>query len=258
MKQLFTAFIALTAFMAQAQVQETRKAAPFTRIDARNGIEVILSNSETPSVKAEAGTTGDLNSIITVVEGNTLKVSLKTSENTGEKQPLKVYVASNDITGLKASSGATVKVAGEYKVNGLAVDMASGASFKGMVNCRGAFKLDARAGSNFDGVVVTDLFHGDFKGGAVVKIAGMANNSVINASNGATCLGANFNCVNAKVNAITTATVVINAKESIKAATDESASITYYGNPANSQLGQDCYAIRKNSNTNITNETVNK
>lgn len=243
---LITALIAITGFAAQAQVQETRNVSGFSRIEVKNGIEVIITQGETTSVKAESDDYHKIKNIVTELNGNTLKIYGKGNVAVNDNyKVLRVYITQKDITGLKASSGASIKMHGDITLNGLAVDLHSGASFKGKVTCAGAFKLDAGTGSNFDGIIITDFFHSDLKGGAVVKLAGIAKNSVINSTNGATCLAANFKCNNVKVNATRTSSVIVNAKDSISADTDDTASVTYYGNPVDTYLGAHSYAIKR-------------
>ena len=246
-KFLITALIAITGFAAQAQVQETRRISEFTRIEVKNGIEVIITQGDKASVKVESDDYNKIKNIMTEYNGDVLKIYGKGNVPVSDSyKVLRVYVTQKNITGLRASSGASIKLAAEMNANGLAIDLSSGATFKGKVNCAGAFKLDAGSGSYFDGIVVTDLFHGDLKGGAVVKIAGMAKNSVINSTNSATCLAANFKCQNVKVNAKNTSSVVVNVENSIKANSDDTASITYYGSPSETSLGAESYAVKRN------------
>jgi hypothetical protein len=251
MNKLFLfAFISLTGLMAQAQstVSETRKVADFTKIEVSKGIELIITQGDIPLVKVEADNNSILKSIVTDSNGNTLKVSLADSpgsNTTKQNQTLKVYVTHNDITGLRAKTGAAIKTEGEIKTRGIAISLTPGTSFKGYINSEGAVRLDAGSGSNFDGIVLSKSFHGDLKGGAVVKIAGSATDAVINSSTGATCLAANFKCKNAVVNARSTSSIVINVNDAINADTDDTASVTYYGNPASTKLGADSYAVKR-------------
>lgn len=247
-KLILIALTAITGIMAQAQtvVTETRNVADFTKIEAHNAIEVIVANGEN-SVKVQAENETMINSIVTVSNGNILKIYFKDNKfsNKRAQSPIKVYVTSKQITGLKALTGAAIKTSGELKVPGLAISLATGASFKGYIKCEGALKLDAVTGAAFDGIVITESFYGDIRGGSAVKIAGNATNANIKTTTGATCLAGNFKCTNASVNAIRTSSIVINADEAIKASADETATVTYYGNPASIKLGADSYAVKR-------------
>lgn len=249
-KFFLIAFTALTGLMAQAQtvVTETRAVADFTKIEVHNGIEVIVANGESNTVKVQAGDETMVNSVITESNGNTLNIYLKGNNIKGAKteEPIKVYVTPAKITGLRASTGAMIKTAGQFKTPGLAVSLASGASFKGYIICDGALKLDALTGANFDGIVLTKSFYGDLRSGSVVKIAGTSSNADIKTTTGATCLAGNFKCTNANVKATRTSSIVINVNETIDANADETASVTYYGNPAQINLGAESYAIKRN------------
>jgi hypothetical protein len=244
-KFLITALIALSGIMAQAQTQQTRNTADFNKIDVQNGIEVILTQGESSKVRVESAMS---NNIVTEVSGKTLKIYVRGEVSTmgDEAIPAKVYVTQKDINGLRAQSGAAITAVGQINTGGLAIDLSAGASFKGMIKCEGALQLNIRSGANFDGIVLTDFFEGNFKGGAVAKISGQANNAVIHSNTGATCLAANFIAQKATIDAKRTSSIVINVQKSIHATADTTASVSYYGSPERTMLGEDSYAFKRN------------
>jgi hypothetical protein len=248
-KLFLTAFIAFTGLIAQAQsATETRTVAAFTKIEVQNGIEVIITQADVTSVKVEPQSGQSIANVATESNGNVLKIYLKylPAQQTGGSNPVKVYITQKELTGIKATAGASVKTVGELKTKGFAMSLASGATFKGLITSEGAFRLDAASGAGFDGIVMTNSFYGNLKGGAVVKIAGVSKNAAINSTTGATCLAANFKCDNVKADARRTSSIVINVKDAIKANTDETASVTYYGSPSSTKLGSDSYAVKRN------------
>lgn len=245
MKQfLITALIALSGVMAQAQ--QSRNTADFNKIDVQNGIELILTQGETSKVRVESAMS---HNIVTEVNGKTLKVYVKTqdvSTTDSEAVPAKVYVTQKVINGLRAQAGAAITLVGQINIGGLAIDLSAGASFKGMIKCEGALQLNIRSGANFDGIVLTNFFEGNFKSGAVAKISGQANNAIIHSNTGATCLASNFIAQKATIDAKRTSSVVINVQKSIHATADTTASVTYYGSPERTMLGEDSYAFKRN------------
>lgn len=245
-KLILIAFTLLTGLLAQAQtpVTETRKVAPFTKLDVGSAIEVIVSQGENQAIRVIADSKNSLESVVTESNGNTLKISMK--NNNGKQHRIKVYIACSELNGIKAVTGAYVKTEGELETSGLAISLGSGAYFKGYIVAHGAVRLDAATGSVFEGIVLTDNFYGHLKNGAVVKIAGSTNNATITATAGATCLASNFKCNSANVDARSTSSIVINVNDKIYASADETASVTYYGQPATAMLGDDSYAIKRN------------
>ena len=245
-KILFTALIAIFGFGAQAQVAQNREVSGFSKIYVRDGIEVILSQGKEESVRVVSQSGKNQDDIITKSDGNTLKIYLdnesgisKTSGN------ITVYITKDELKGLKAGSGAAITVDGEFKTKGFALDMAAGATFKGKINAQGAVKLNARSGSVLNGVVTADLIDGNFTGGSTVKLGGFCKNAKINAASGATCLAPNLVCDKAVVDATDFSTVTVNVKYDITASADNTATISYYGNPARHTLGANSYAVAR-------------
>jgi hypothetical protein len=245
MKQLFIIAITALGLTAQAQVKETRNTGSFKNIEVINGVTLVYTQGEVSAVTAETETKDMMNSLVTRVVGNTLRIFMKESQ--GKKaQPhgaVKVYITQSSISRLKAASGASIKIEGSAYLDDLDVNLSSGASFTGKVTSN-EFVLNARSGSSFKGVVFTDAFTGNLRAGAGAKLTGTAKKATISTDSASTCIASTFVTDKAYVNAKGTSSVFIKVKDSIKATTDNSASITYYGEP-NVNLGEGSYAIKR-------------
>jgi hypothetical protein len=246
MKNLFIAALTgLITLSAQAQVSETRKSSSATTIDVKNGIEVIFIQSNTPTLKVEADNAASLSRIVTEYKGSTLKVYMKDVESAGvEHAKAKVYVSQNNLDTFKASTGATIGTEGVVDLPELNFNLSSGATFIGTVTVKGTCSIKATGGSGFKGRVTTDVFKANVTGGAYVRVIGKANNADIYCGS-ASVMADNFQCKKANVRAQNASYASIFANEYIKADTDTSSSITYYGNPTDTDLGTNGYAVAK-------------
>jgi hypothetical protein len=252
MKQLaITALLILTGLGAQAQTTETRNVSnDFTAIEVKNGIQVIFTQSDAPSVKVESDNQEYAGNIITEVKNGTLKIYMKEYEEDSRSKPAynvaKVYVSKNTISGFKLTTGAAVKVMGRLVVNELALKLATGSNFTGELECATRCIVKAESGAAFRGKLTTDMFEGTTSGGASIKIIGSAKTSTVYC-NGGSLMAGKFICEKANITASNAASAYVNAVQSIKAEADSSSSVTYYGEPANVNLSENTYSIKRDN-----------
>ena len=248
MKQfLITALLALAGMGAQAQTSETRKSENFNSLDVKNGIEVVFRQSNDPSLKVESDSNANLENIITEFSKGTLKIYMREPEN-GRTilGTAKVYVSAANVTTFKAVTGASIKADGKLTVEELTVKLASGASFAGEAVCNTKCMVKAESGSMFRGLVNTKLFDGKASGGSTIKITGNAETTNVVCNNGSLIAGKFFS-QRADIKTTNASTAFINAVKSISADADNTSSITYYGEPADVNLGTNMYAIKRDN-----------
>ena len=249
MKQLaLMAALALTGFAAQAQTSETRKSADFTALEVKNGIEVIVTQSNEPALKVESDTQGNLDRVVTEFKNGTLKVYMREAnpkEGSALGRP-KVYISAKNLNSYKAVTGSAITINGRLSVNELNVTLETGSSFKGEVESFEKCKIKADSGSMFRGIVKANDFVAKISGGASVKISGYAENATI-ACNSGSMLAGKFICQQTDVKTYNASTAFVNTMKSINANADATSSITYYGEPANVSLGENAYAIKRDN-----------
>jgi hypothetical protein len=246
-KLVITALLALTGMGAQAQTSETRKSENFNSLEVKNGIEVVFTQSNEPSLKVESDNEANLENIITEFSKGTLKVYMRELENGRTIQGVaKVYVSAPGVNSFKAATGASVKANGKLAVEELTVKLATGASFTAEANCSKKCTVKAESGSMFRGLVNTALFDGKAFGGATIKITGSADTATIVCNNGSLMAG-KFLSQRADVKTINASTAFISTAKSIDADADNSSSITYYGEPTDVNLGTNMYAIKRDN-----------
>lgn len=123
-----TAFLSLFSLisvsLSHAQVKGTRDVDNFSKIEVSSGIDLILKQGDIASVVAEARNDEMLESILTEVEGNTLKIYSK--QKMFKPGPRNVYVTFRDISGIKATGGSDVKAESGIHVTDLEINAYGG------------------------------------------------------------------------------------------------------------------------------------
>jgi|GEM_PF-3412616 len=247
MKQLaITALLALAGMGTKAQTGEYRQPLPYTGIEVKNGIEVVITQSDIPSLKVESDNGELLDNIVTEFKGNTLKIYI--AEDGKVRHGLstaKVYITQKNITDIKASTGSSIKVSNKFIAESINLKLYTGATFTGILETK-SMRVKAASGSVFRGIVNTGKFDGDISGGATIKVTGTSNMTTVTCNSGVLQAG-KLKSEKANVTAFNAASAFVNAVQSIKINTDSSSSVTYYGEPADVALSENTYSIRKDS-----------
>ncbi|MDV6169848.1 DUF2807 domain-containing protein [Flavobacterium sp. DG1-102-2] len=248
MKQLaITALILLSGSGAKAQKSETRQSSAFNALEVKNGIEVVFTQGNDTSIKVESDSRDNLNEIATEVKNGTLKIYLREPVNNKPMQgTAKVFVTAENVASFKAEGGALIKVDGKLTVNELTIKLASGAAFSGEAACKEKCTVRASSGGVMRGIIKTEIFDTKITSGASVKITGHATASTVICNSG-TFLAGRFISKNADVKATNASAAFVNSEESIIANTDNSSSITYYGEPQKVNLGENSYAVKRDN-----------
>jgi hypothetical protein len=241
---IITALTAFTTIVAGAQTTETREAKPATALEVKNGIEVVLTQGATPSLKVEAQSTEQLYNVVTVYRKGTLKVYLKTVE--GVIAPIKVYVTEPNITSVEATNGAGVKINGRLEEETMDIKLAGGSGFNGEVKTTGELHIRAASGSSFRGAVHTGYFHAQAYSGGVIKAVGEAVTAKVY-SRGGTVHAGKLLTQSTHAIALNGAAVFIHTKERVEVETDAASTITYYGDPVTAVTGNDTYSIQRDT-----------
>lgn len=245
MKLLIATALVAFGWSAQAQTSETRQVRPFTKIDAKNGIEVIFTQEDAPSLKVESDSEEFLSTIVTEFSGSTLKVYLDKDGN--KKQgTAKVYVSQKQVNNFAASTGATIKVTNIVKADKINISLCSGASFSGVIHSTVKCRVKASSGASFKSSLTAAAFEASANSGATIKLAGQTDTAEIRCSGGILQAG-KLSSRKATVIASNTASVYIFASEYISAEADNSSSITYYGEPTEVVLSPNTYAVKRDN-----------
>lgn len=249
-KLITTLAVLLTGILANAQNTEVRKSNTATRIEVQNGIEVIFTQQDTPSLMVETDKPEKLRNVITEFNGKTLKIYLKDKdESLSTAHPyakLKVYVGQKEISSFKAIAGASIKFKNDLILPEVSVTLGSGGSFQGDIKAVKRCSITTTSGSAYTGKIHTSELIGSFKSGSSIKIHGYAVASKINTTSGATFQSNKLVTDDATINAQQNSSVAISVTTSLHAKTDNSSSIVYFGDPKKIEMDENSYAIYKN------------
>lgn len=246
MKQfIITALTALTAITAQAQVKETRTATAVTSLDVKNGIEVYYTQANTSGLSVEADSRETLDNVVTEYKSGTLKIYIKDQATiSSHAAGIKVFVTQQNVSDFKISNGAVVKSPGMILLTDLDIVLETGATFVGNIKTKGTCHITSKNGSGFRGTVNTDKFKADVTAGSYVKVSGSAATAQFYCSSGSIQAG-QFICKTADLFAKQASAISIYTDDAIKINTDTSSSVTYYGEPAKIDLGENAYSIQR-------------
>ena len=111
-----------------AQVKETRQVDNFSKINVSSGIDLIIRQDDKTDVVAEARNDEMLESILTEVEGSTLKIYSK--KKMFKPGPRKVYVTFRSIDGIKATGGSDITAETVIKVSNLEIGSHGGSDIQ--------------------------------------------------------------------------------------------------------------------------------
>lgn len=233
LKLIITVTMFMTAVLCQAQVSETRKAGSFSKIEVTSGIELSYKETqEEASIKVETNE-GIPADIITVVEGETLKIYAK-----GKSKGAKVYITAKDVGSFKASSKSRIMFENTIHTENISIVLESGAYFKGYFKSSQFTNIETDANTEFNGRIETASFTGNFKNHSKINISGSSKNAVIRSATKAYCNATNFLTENTEVDA-DNSTVKISSSNKINVNATDHASVTYFGSPKKANIEQE-------------------
>lgn len=250
LKIIVTLTTLLLSSILLAQVSENREVAPFSKLQASQGILVSYTISNTRSVRVETDNLEKLNFIKTEVENNVLKLYVNSKDYKTKKNKtnfmrinnintingidfniLKITISGPDLESIKASSTATIKIENGNKTSDLDLAVSSSGSISGSFECSNAV---IEASSSGDLAATINAVTVDLKSSSSsdVVLSGKAKNITINASSSADCKLKDLEAEEAIIKASSSANVVVTVTKAINATASSSAAISFYGNPS--------------------------
>lgn len=235
--------MALVSFLTQAQVSEFRKAGSFSKIEVASGIELIYSQDTNISIKVEAENEAFLKNVITETNGKTLKIYYDGKDKMTIQNPLKVYVNANNVNSFKGIANAKIVFKNSVASEEIEIDLASGATFNGILAQNSKVSVNAKSGAIFCGRVETDYLSGNFKTGATASLSGKAKKVNLTTASGAFCTAKNLASENAKVSAKELSSILINGEGKMHANAESGSSVAYFGKPKTMKVTENSIAI---------------
>lgn len=243
MLKIITALTAALASLFASAQTEIRNVSSFNKLEITDGVEVIYTQGETFSLKAEASDALGLATLLTESKNKTLKISC---DGNG-CELAKVYITAPEIVSIKAGRNSKVVVVDRMTAGKFELNLASNSTFNGIVTA-GETTLKGRSGSIFNIRLTTGAVTGNFQSGAKVNLSGTADKSEISTSGNALCNARNF--ITKKVNVIANgnAEVIVSANEKIEINVSDEASVRYFGMPSTTSVNPEAITIVQHNN----------
>ncbi len=235
-KIITSAAAALIGLLANAQVSETRNVSPFNKIEITDGVEIIYTQSDQFSIKAEASDALGLATLLTESKNNTLKISC----NGNLCETAKVYVSAPQIAAFKASRDAHIRITGNMHADELSLSL-SGASLKGNI-VAARTTLKAKSGAVVNLRLETTSLSVVVQNNAKVNLCGTASESDIRSYGNALCLARNLKSAKGVIKASGTASVEVCTLDEIDVEVTDSALVRYFGFPFKTTVNPDSVA----------------
>lgn len=214
---LFLVFLFVTVLTAQEK--EKRTVGDFSAINVTSGIDLYLTQSDTVNIEVICDKSV-LHRLITKVEGNTLKVYMrsKISWNWSNNEVPKVYVSYKEINALSANGGADI-----YGQNLITTSKLS---------------IKSSDGADIYAEVKTDKLEVTSSGGSDIKIKGTTNILTASAGYGSDINARELKAQRVTVNSSGGADVSVWVEKEITANARGGSVIDYYGNPEIKSLSE--------------------
>jgi hypothetical protein len=239
---MFKIITALTmsviGLLANAQTTETRDVSPFNKIEITDGVEVIYTQSDHFSLRAETSDALGLSTLLTESKDNTLKITC----NGNLCETAKVYLSAPEIVSVKAHRNSKMTVSDRMHTSKLSVVLASGSIFNGVVKSEGPTNLKGKSGSIFNIRVETTSLDGSFQSGAKVNLSGNSEKTVLRTSDNALCNARNFIAGKVSVKSIGNSSVLISAENEIAVEVSDEATVRYFGMPGKVSVNPEAVA----------------
>lgn len=191
-------------------VEERNISNNFDKIKVSRGIDVIISQSNSLSLKVEADQ--NLQNVITTeVDDDNRILRISANENIKHSTSKKVILNITDLIGIETTSGASVYSDYEFKTNKLSIESTSG--------------------SQVDLSIKTNTLKCDATSGAGIRLSGVTEELRIAATSGSYIRAGELKAKTTRVSATSGANITVNTSKELTANATSGGSIKYSGNP---------------------------
>jgi hypothetical protein len=198
---------------AQANSANNRNVGTFSKVDISGGMDVYLTEGNSENIKIEAKGI-DLDKIITEVNGDELKISMKNGGNWswGKDVEIKVYVTYRTLKSISSSGSSDVFCKSKLKNESMNISVSGSGNLTAEMEVK---DLEVRVSGSSD-----------------IRLAGKADTQDITISGSGDFKGGDLEGKNVKVKVSGSGDASVWANESIEARVSGSGDISYKGNPS--------------------------
>lgn len=225
---LFSATLLLT-FISYGQ-SANRQLDSFDAVQAQEGIDVYLTKGNTETARIEADGIA-VENVLTEISGSTLKIHLE--GNNHRNVEVSVYVTYKSLSGLSASSSASIKVDGEVVAAGdFDVEASSSGSVELTLKAK-EVEVDISSSGTVRLDVISRELDAEISSSGDLKITGTVDYLEVQASSAGDFGGYDLSTKKAEVRASSGASVKLTVTDELQARASSGASVRYKGEPRN-------------------------
>ena len=212
---------------------EERKLGSFTGIEVTSGIKVNFTQGENQEVRVETDE-DKLQYISTVVQGNTLKISIKNPSNKNLNfKKIFVNVVAPELSRISTSSGSSFVVLNTLKGNDIKIETTSGSLVNGDFEVKNLANFEVTSGANLNANLKANQLNFEGTSGSNATINGKVYKANFEVTSAANCNAQNLEVENSQSNATSAANLTINVSGDLKADASSGGKIRYKGTPKN-------------------------
>jgi len=208
-------FCLATLTGAHAQSAQVRSVPAFHAISVGTGIELALTAGHSQRVEVSADTPELRDRIETIVKNGVLTLRYRNEDDRNgmlrRNKHLRATVTADELTALTASSGSSVRTAGDFDAATFQLDVSSGAAVKADL---ATTTLTVRQSS-----------------GSTADLSGRATTLDIQSSSGASANAADLQTDHARAEASSGSSIQLAVKDDLVAQASSGGSISYKGSP---------------------------
>ena len=227
---IITLFGVLVASFAFAQSEETRSLSSFSKISAREGIDVYIKKGTQEEARVVARGI-DIEDVLTEVSGSRLKIHLEGDRHRIKNIDVDVYVTYVSINALSASSAASLRGEDLIETDGdFDVDVSSAGDLRASIK---ADELTVEVASAGDAELIVDVdeIEASVASAGDIEIEGSARIQDIEARSSGEYDAYDVESEEVDVSASSGGSIKINVTEKVDARASSGGSVRYKGSP---------------------------
>lgn len=220
---------ALSLFASFLTYGQTNRELPsFEKVSAQEGIQVFLKSGSKETARIETQDI-DQDKVLTEINGSTLKIHLEGDNH--RNIDVQVYVTYVKLTGVKASSAASIEVEDEITTSGnFDISCSSAGDIDITVNADD-IEIDVSSSGDVDAKVQSNKIKIEVSSAGDIDISGKVQEAKISASSSGDIDGYGLICEKAELRASSGASINVTVEEELEARASSGSSIRYKGSP---------------------------
>ena len=238
-KMIALVLLSFVTINGWSQTKQTRKVAPFTKLEINSAITVYLRHGDKSSVEIESND-DKLNKIITEVTNGKLKISRENNNNFNwdfwKSTKVTAYITMDKLEALEISGASIVKAEGEFKADNFELKLSGASKVDLDLTCKDKMNLSLSGASKADIKLSCSSVYAHLSGASNINVDGKTKNQKIEASGASNYRAFDLVGNNAEVNASGASNIEVNVGESIVGRASGASNVKYKGGAPKAEL----------------------